>query len=234
MLRLRIQAPEHATLRLASVSLLTTEPMQLSQQSIIDLPDEATGTGVDRFVDRAQNMAMPLFHLPDGIDAEAMLSLRDQLRTRWPAALIVPAGVTPQAIASGLAHSIWWAACVVYLLTLVWLAFRPFKGNSRAWLEIAGCLLGPLWLIAGVHWGLYPTPLGFTAFGAGLLFALRYRTPASASAVAMAIVTARLAMAFRAFRPHRAADHSLRSHAVATAAWSRRSPISAGHGCSNG
>ena len=171
MLRLRIQAPEHATLRLASVSLLTTEPMQLSQQSTIDLPDEATGMGIDRFVDRAQDMAMPLFHLPDGIDAEAMLSLRDQLRTRWPAALIVPAGVTPQAVTPSSHHSVWWAACVVYLLALIWLAFRPFKGNWRAWFEIAGCLLGPLWLIAGLHWGLYPTPLGFTAFGAGLLFA---------------------------------------------------------------
>ena len=172
MLRLRIQTHEHATLRLTSASLLTTEPTQPPQQSAIDLPDEVTGTGIDRFVDRAQNMAMPLFHLPDGIDAEAMLSLRDQLRARWPAALIVPAGVTPHAVTPSSHNSIWWAACVVYLLALVWLAFKPFKGNWRAWFEIAGCLLGPLWLIAGLHWGLYPTPLGLTAFGAGLLFAI--------------------------------------------------------------
>lgn len=172
MLRLRVQAPEHATLRLASVSLLTTEPMQLSQQSAIDLPDEVTGTGIDRFVDRAQNVAMPLFHLPDGIDAEAILSLRDQLRTRWPAALILPADVTPQAAAPSSRISAWWASCVVYLLALVWLTFKPLKGSWRAWFEIAGCLLGPLWLIVGLHWGLYPTPLGLTAFGAGLLFAI--------------------------------------------------------------
>jgi hypothetical protein len=172
MLRLRIQTHEHATLRLTSASLLTTEPTQPPQQSAIDLPDEVTGTGIDQFVDRAQNMAMPLFHLPDGIDAEAMLSLRDQLRARWPAALIVPAGVTPHAVTPSSHNSIWWAACVVYLLALVWLAFKPFKGNWRAWFEIAGCLLGPLWLIAGLHWGLYPTPLGLTAFGAGLLFAI--------------------------------------------------------------
>lgn len=172
MLRLRVEVPKQATLHLASASLLTTEPMPLSQQSAINLPDEVTGTGIERFVDGAKDKAMPLFRLPDGIDAEAMLSLRDQLRTQWPAALIVAAGVTPQAIPPPSHVSIWWAACVVYLLALIWLTFKPFKGALRAWFEIAGCLLGPLWLMVGLHWGLYPTPLGLTAFGAGLLFAI--------------------------------------------------------------
>jgi hypothetical protein len=171
MLRLRIDAPEHATMHLASASLLTTEPIQPSPHDIINLPDEVTGTGVARFADGAKNMAVPLFHLPDGINAETMLSLRDQLRLRWPAALIVATDTSLQAITPTSHTSIWWAACVLYLVALLWLTYRPFQGKKRAWLEIVGCLLGPLWLIAGLHWGLSPTPLGFMAFGAGLLFA---------------------------------------------------------------
>lgn len=172
MLRLRVDTPEHTTLRLASASLLTTEPMLISQPVAIDLPDEVTGTGIAQFVGRAKDSAMPLFHLPDGIDAESMLSLRDQLRARWPAALIVAADAALQPMTPSSRVSIWWAACVVYLLGLIGLVFKPLKGKWRAWLEIAGCLSGPLWLIAGLHWGLYPTPLGLTALGAGLLFAV--------------------------------------------------------------
>ena len=168
MLRLRIQIPAHATLRLASVALLSTDPTVRSQDAPIDLPNEDVGLTLTQ----TRNSATPLFRLPGGISAEAMLTLRDRLRARWPAALIVPAGTMPEAAPSASRTSAKWMACTIYLLVLAWLAVRPVKGRWRPWLEIAGCLAGPLWLVIGLNWGLNPTPLGVLAFGGGLAYAL--------------------------------------------------------------
>ncbi|GLQ87173.1 CPBP family intramembrane glutamic endopeptidase [Dyella flagellata] len=173
MLRLRIQLPRGASLRMASAALLTTEPMPHPQDVKIDLPPDATPQDIERITAPARNWPMPLFRLPDGITAETMLALRNQLRAVWPAALIVPAGATPQAEPATAADSApAWGACILYLLVLLGLALRPVQGRLRPWIEIAGCLLGPLWLIMGLHWGLRSTPLGLTAFGGGLAYAL--------------------------------------------------------------
>lgn len=173
MLRLRIQLPAHATLLISSAGLLTTEPMPRLQDATVDIPANATKQDVERIADHVQTWPMPLFHLPNGADAEAMLALRDPLRARWPAALIVPAGAMPEARSTAPARTaIVWLMCAMYMLALAWLALRPVKGRLRPWLELTGCLLGPLWLVAGLHWGLRPTPLGITAFGAGLAFAV--------------------------------------------------------------
>ncbi|HUA80951.1 MAG TPA: type II CAAX endopeptidase family protein [Dyella sp.] len=173
MLRLRIQLPAHATLLISSAGLLTTEPMPRLQDATVDIPANATQQDVDRVADRVQSWPMPLFHLPHGADAETMLAMRDRLRARWPAALIVPAGAPLEArTATPFPKAVAWSICAVYLLALAWLAWRPVKGRLRPWVELAGCLLGPLWLVAGLHWGLRPTPLGITAFGAGMAFAL--------------------------------------------------------------
>jgi hypothetical protein len=171
MLRLRIQIPADARLHLTSVSLLTTEPLAPPQDTSVNLPEHATAADIERAIAPAQNWPMPLFRLPSGLNAEAMLTLRDGLRERWPAALIVTAGVTPQPIFNASHAALEWTACMIYLLALVWLALKPIKGPLRPWLEIAGCLLGPLWLVVGLHWGLYPTALGVTAFVGGLVFA---------------------------------------------------------------
>jgi hypothetical protein len=172
MLRLRVQIPANASLRLKSAALLTTEPMMSPQDTAVDLPEHATAADIERVTAHAQNWPMPLFRLPDGIHAEAMLALRDQLRERWPAALIVTAGVTPQPAPNVSHAALEWMACIIYLLVLVRLALKPIKGRLRPWLEIAGCLLGPLWLTMGLHWGLYPTTLGVVAFAGGLVFAV--------------------------------------------------------------
>jgi hypothetical protein len=160
--------PAHATLHLTSVALLTTEPTAHTQEAPVDL----SSGDIEQATAAAQHLAMPQFRLPGGISAEAMLTLRDQLRERWPAALILPAGAASRAVPQ-MPHAIaTWAACTLYLLALAWLAMRPPKGGLRPWLEIAGCVLGPLWLVIGLNWGLYPTPLGMLAFGGGLAFAL--------------------------------------------------------------
>jgi hypothetical protein len=173
MLRLRIQIPRQASVRIASAALLTTEPMPRLQDVAIDLPPRITTQGLDRLGAPAQNWPMPLFRLPEDSSAEAMLALRDELRGRWPAALIVPAGETPHAKRMVRSSPAWaWIACVLYLAALTWLVLRPIQGPLRPWIDIAGCLLGPLWLIIGLHWGLRPTPLGVMAFGGGLAYAL--------------------------------------------------------------
>ena len=168
MLRLRVQIPANASLRLTSIALLTTEPTAHAQNIIIDL----SGNTLESAGARADGQAMPWFRLPDGLGAEAMLTARDQLRARWPGALILPAATQPQASSPNAHTAIAWAACVLYLVLLVWLARRPIIGPLRPWLEIAGCLLGPMWLVAGLHWGQNPTALGLLAFGGGLAYAL--------------------------------------------------------------
>ncbi|WP_324150595.1 CPBP family intramembrane glutamic endopeptidase [Dyella sp.] len=173
MLRLRIQIPSHASVRIASAALLTTEPMPRLQDVAVDVPKGATQQDFNRLTATAQNWSMPLFRLPEGSSAEAMLWLRNQLRDRWPAALIVPAGETPHAERMARRSPAWpWSACLLYLAVLLWLVLRPIQGPLRPWIDIAGCLLGPLWLIMGLHWGLRPTPLGVAAFGGGLVYAL--------------------------------------------------------------
>lgn len=168
MLRLSVQIPAHASLRLASVALLTTEPVARTEDSLIEL----SPGDIEHILASTQNLPMPMFRLPGGISAETMLALRDQLRTRWPAALIVPAGALPQAIPQKTHAVARWIGCVLYLVLLIWLALHPPKSRLRPWLEIAGCLLGPLWLVMGLNWGLKPTPLGILAFGGGLAYAL--------------------------------------------------------------
>lgn len=172
LLRLRVQIPRDATLRLSSASLATTQALPPMADATIDLPARANSDELARTTGPAHNWAMPLFRLPVGSSAETMLRLRDQLRQRWPAALIVPAGATPQAMPEHSYRALAWLACILYLAALAWLAWKPAKARLRPWLEITGCLLGPLWLVAGLHWGLYPTPLGVTAFVGGLAFAL--------------------------------------------------------------
>jgi hypothetical protein len=173
MLRLRIQIPRQASVRIASAALLTTEPMPRLQDVAIDLPKDATQPNLDRLTAPAQNWSMPLFRLPENSNAETMLALRDELRGRWPAALIAPAGETPHAEPiTGIPRAWAWGVCILYLAALFWLVWRPIQGPLRPWIEIAGCVLGPLWLIIGLHWGLRATPLGVAAFGGGLAYAL--------------------------------------------------------------
>jgi len=173
MLRLRIQLPAHASLRLSSVALMTTEPMPDPRSVSFDLPVTATANDLGAASERVQSEPMPLFRLPAGASAERMLALRDQLRARWPGALIVPASATPTAMSTASApFAATWAGCALYLFVLMWLVWRPLHGPLRPWLELAGCLLGPLWLVAGLHWGLRPTPVGVAAFGGGLAYAL--------------------------------------------------------------
>ena len=177
MLRLRIQLPPHASLRLSSAALMTTEPMPSPQGASIDLPVSGTASDLGA-PERMQRTPMPLFHLPAGASAERMLALRDQLRTRWPGALIVPAGVMPSTKpTTSIPPAATWAGCALYVIGLIWMAWRPVHGRLRPWIELAGCLVGPLWLIGGLHWGLRPTPVGVVAFGGGLAYALAIERP---------------------------------------------------------
>lgn len=173
MLRLRVQIPAKATLHLFSARLLADEPVAVLPNAQVDLHAVTATQDIQRLAADSANWAMPLFRLPPHIRAETMLALRDELRARWPAALIIPADTTMQAApAAPFRCPFWWVACAIYWLILAWLVWHPLGGAWCPWVEIAGCLLGPLWLIAGLHWGLRPTALGSLAFVGGLVYAL--------------------------------------------------------------
>ncbi len=112
--------------------------------------------------------AVPTVELPRGLSAEDTLRRRDEIHAATPAALVVPAtGMAPRPVAFVPA----WLAGTVYALLLAFLAWRPSTARWRAWLDVAACLAGPFWLIAGLQLGLRPQPIPLAAFVAGLLYA---------------------------------------------------------------
>jgi hypothetical protein len=134
--------------------------MAMQQQSVTSLDRDST------------SVATPVFRLPSDSSAEALLSMRDQLRLRWPAAVIAPAGVTLRAAVHDLRpESVNWAICLSYLSVLMGLSLRPSQGSNRLWLDIAACMAGPVWLIAGLQWGMRPSWPGVAAFVGAALYA---------------------------------------------------------------
>lgn len=152
MLRLRIQLPaggrvwlHAAALRSADAPPLPTAPT-LTLRSTDEIGSVIAGT--------PEVHGIPWIALPPDASAETMLTLRDHLRARWPAALVVPASGNPLPGAPVEWPQGWaWLGFALYLsLLLVLTRWQPY-GASRPWLEITACLAGPLWLVAGLQWG---------------------------------------------------------------------------------
>jgi membrane protease YdiL (CAAX protease family) len=171
MLRLRITIPAGADVELRAAALLATDkiPLPVDPAAAIALPQDATPAWIAAA--SSELSAAPLFHLA-GTSAESLLSQRDQIRQYRPGALIVPAGSVLTA-ATRLERPSWvaWAASPAYLLLLFALARWQPAGKWGAWLEIAASIGGPLWLIAGLQWGLHPSVPGLAAFAGALVFA---------------------------------------------------------------
>ena len=169
LLRLRAQLPAGETLELREAALVAEQPVPLPGASpTVDL-------SAGREIDLREQMtvaptmpAVPLVWLPRDSSVENWLALRDRLRDLWPAALIVPAGFTPVAAAHEAAPS-WlaWSICATYLLVLLSTARRD---THPAW-DVLAVAAGPLWLIAGLQWGLHASPPAVAAFVGALAWA---------------------------------------------------------------
>ena len=150
MLRLRWSLPAGRSIRLSAAALVEDGPLQLA-----DTPVAVPATG-DALPDLHELPPgnLPWFALPSGASAETLLAWRDRLQARWPAALIVPAGVSPFApprpAMSGIAG---WGVLALYIVLLIACRSVRLHARARAAIDLAACLAGPVWLIAGLHWG---------------------------------------------------------------------------------
>jgi len=169
LFRLRVQLPAGETLELREASLVAERPVRLPGAApTVDL---SAGREIDLLeqVTAAPTMpAVPLVWLPRDGSVETWLELRDRLRGLWPAAIVVPAGtvLTPMADDTGPAW-VGWAVCAAYLLLMLYAARREIH---PAW-DVLLVAAGPLWLIAGLQWGLHASAPAVTAFVAALVWA---------------------------------------------------------------
>lgn len=171
-LRLRLALPAHASLRLDEVALRRDAPLAIPAQPTLRLsPDPSIAA---RQLADATLPAAPWIALPAGASAETQLALRGRVWRQRPGALILPHGSAPVPD-NGTGDRGWlpWTGAIGYLLALIVLALRLPSLPGRPWLELAGCLAGPLWLIAGLQIGLRLTVPGLLVFAGSVLFALQ-------------------------------------------------------------
>jgi len=169
MLRLRLQLPAQATWRLEDAALIAAQGAPLPSSigtaaADIRLPD-LPATGSPGWA------GAPVARLPADASAETMLSLRDRIRQRWPAAMVLPFNQSLEASRDSAAPA-WvdWGVLGIYLAGLAWLALRPTREPVRPWAETVAIAIGPLWLIAGLGWGAQVSTPGVIAFIAALVF----------------------------------------------------------------
>jgi membrane protease YdiL (CAAX protease family) len=163
MLRLRVAMPRGARLTLRSAEL--APPGTLAMQTPPPLVTEADLRSLAR---TAPLTAIPLIEVPRGLSAEQGLRWRDTVRQWLPSAVLVPATGPISRHRPGTLTT--YLVGATYLLLLILLAWRPVQARWRAWLDIAACLAGPLWLLAGLQLGSRPALVPLGAFVAGLLY----------------------------------------------------------------
>ncbi len=180
MLRLRLQLPADGNTWLGRVALFSPAPISMPMAPDLTLH---SSTDIDDAGQAIDALPAPWIALPAGASAETLLALRDRLRVRWPAALIVPAGGDPRQELAGtpLGSQVWqWAACLTYLCLLAGLALaHPRRTALFAWVEVLASLTGPLWLVAGLQWAPRPAlPAVVAALGAlGYAVRLAWQRP---------------------------------------------------------
>lgn len=116
----------------------------------------------------ASNAAAPLVQTPRGASAEEMLSWRDEILALRPAARVMPAGAIPAGeTEKPLPPYLGWLIALSYLFCLVWLGRRRMGPGPT----LVVTLIGPLWVIAGLRWGLRAPLPGLVAFASAIGFA---------------------------------------------------------------
>ncbi|RDI99507.1 hypothetical protein DVT68_01210 [Dyella solisilvae] len=174
MWRLRPQLPPGDSLLIDQVALLAPGAASRAADIGKDVADIRLGpdASLDGASPAAAQSGTPVVRLPEDASAEAMLNWRDQARQRWPAALILPFGLSLQPVAgSSMPPWLDWPVVAIYLAWLGWLLRRQTREVRHPWVEVAAIAAGPLWLIAGLRWSETPSIPGIVAFTSALVYA---------------------------------------------------------------
>ena len=166
MLRLQFRIPAGSELELRDAALLTAEPLSSQRAAIATI---TSVNDLDQLASAGRPMpAAPLLLLPRTASTETWLALRDRILARWPGAVVTPAG-DPLVATTQAATPPWlgWAIAAAYAVMLLQAGLRR---THPAW-EFALLIAGPLWLIAGMQWGLHAFPPAAAAFVAALTWA---------------------------------------------------------------
>lgn len=183
MLRLRITVPENESVSVAAAVLRANRRIEPPTQARVIPANRAGREGFFDALVRPAAPAVPRIRLPAHASAEQLLALRDRIKSARPAALVMPALALPDVPAEpGKVKWLGWFAAVLYIAALALVAIRRPGGHFGCWLELVACLLGPLWLIAGLQWGLHPSMPGVLSFAGALLFAALIQSYQASSA----------------------------------------------------
>lgn len=183
LLRLRPDMPAESWLRLSTIELLAETPPAIPDThdiaasfTLANDPAEVASQ-ITQWSKNGHSPAVPWIRLPADASAETLLALRDQLRPHWPAALIVSTSTSfPERVREASPPWMGWLFCGAYLLLLSIFALEKSRASHgfqtrRPWLDTILILLAPLWLIAGLQWGLHLSIPGVIAFAAALIYA---------------------------------------------------------------
>lgn len=168
MLRLRLQLQPGKAVVFSGASL---EPMLPVVRPVPGTPARARSLGA--WIDAAGHLdarQIPWLVPAASLRAESLLHWRDRARDAIPAA-IVGSGAPHPGLPAWASQRLAAVLVIFYVLGLIWLWRRPpARPGLRAGLETAGLLAGPLWLVAGLHFGTVDIPLPAIACVAALAF----------------------------------------------------------------
>lgn len=168
MLRLRLTLPAGHAITLDTVALVRPGA------KVDGIDDALPRIDPDRLAAWLAHLARstqasPVVRLPPDVSAERMLAIRDAVAGVRPAArLLVGDTALPATPSAELPRGWGWAACAIYVVLLGGVAR---SGRRPAGPVLALAWLGPLWLIAGLQWGLRASLPGGLACTAALAFA---------------------------------------------------------------
>lgn len=159
LLRVRITAPPGTSIDLRRAALVARLPMRASSETVS--ADSLDATALQ------QLPPLTRISLPQPLNSNDWLSWRDRLRRAAPSAIISVEGDHLEASPDEPpALHLPWLACAAYLMLLGWVAWKP-----KPPLELPAILLGLLWLIGGLQWGLSFSRPAAVAFSAAVVFA---------------------------------------------------------------
>lgn len=181
MLRLTVQGAPGATLTLRRIELL---PPAALPRGIAAL---AAAQSYGRFMAMPPQPtpALPVVMLPPALDASAMLTARDRIQARAPAAVIVPRGDLGTVLAAAVAGPPSPTAATppllplgLALLALGVLLWPPRLVRLRALVEAGVALVPAAWLIVGMRYDGRINRADATLIAVGLIYAaaLEWRT----------------------------------------------------------